>query len=492
MATFTIDKGPHKGKEIMIHDNSVHILVGKNGAGKSQMLGALINKMSDAVHLNREFEAVSGISNVVNMGELENEQKKTRNPHQVSSIVAGEPYLRTISELFFQILFDAKLDLDKNNFKIGDFPLSANADGFKSIFNLIYYLISPHKTILMDEPERFLHPSLRSLFISLLSVIAAKYEKKFIIATHSPSLMRFDLDNVFIYQLHNSPSKNEILDLKSWIENLSETNTDERRNKRVFKDWFYYHSDIVFSGKVVLLEGVSDQIILEALRQKLSYNLNAEDLCFKFVACSRHEAGGKSRLHKIHKILNDLVPTTCIADKDIITNGINSWFTPSQNDTDIQVIKKAERNKLYILPRGEIEDYYYIDSGYNYCSSIVNAKRKKIAAAYEQAQIIAQKELSIVSKQFKDVFDILYKIAPQPADIKQYLITIAHNHIMDVFGKNHPHSSHFNIKELADDKVEISFNFIDLKKPIKTSKEFLSKANIQIRSGIEESFKKST
>ena len=471
MTTININSGPHQSKKIEIHDNSVHILVGKNGSGKSQLLMSLNKQLKDSIHLTAGFEGVSGVETVVNYDRLKRDQLESKSPHHVSSFVASDTTIRTIIEYYFQLLFGIKLDYVEGNFKTGNFPLSSDADGFKSIFNLIYYMVSPNKIVLLDEPERFLHPSLRPLFMSVLSVIATNYKKKFIIATHSPSLMRFDLDNVYSYQLRRNPD--EIFALKHWLENLPGDTSTERENKQSFQNWFYYHSDIVFSSRVILLEGISDQIIMEALRQKLSYDLKIEDVCFKFIAQSTHESGGKTRLHKIQKLLESLVPTVCIADKDIITDGLEKWFTPLSGTNESQKIVMAKNHGLYILPVGELEDYYFTGSQYIYCKDIATARGNKIPAAYEQAQIIASTELSDIKTQYHDIFNILCDIAPQPADLKKYLISIAYNHFINVHVKKYPTTEHIQDK-VTGNNVEILLNFMEKKEPIKISKKDLT------------------
>jgi len=48
LETVNINSGPHKGETTEIHDNTIHILVSKNGSGKSQLLRALKNQWKDA------------------------------------------------------------------------------------------------------------------------------------------------------------------------------------------------------------------------------------------------------------------------------------------------------------------------------------------------------------------------------------------------------------------------------------------------------------
>lgn len=96
----------------------------------------------------------------------------------------------------FKTLFDDELTIEGGNFKLCLHILHTEADGLKPIFNLLYYLVSLYKIIILDEPERFLHSSMRIVFISLISEGVKNYGKIIIITSHFTESIRYDLDNV--------------------------------------------------------------------------------------------------------------------------------------------------------------------------------------------------------------------------------------------------------------------------------------------------------
>lgn len=113
--------------------------------------------------LKGNYENVRNIE-TINLESTEREQENNQNPINVASIVGANPELLSIFKFYFKSLFDIELTVSNSQFKTGDYAINQEADGFKSLFNLIYYLISPHKFIVLDEPERFFHPSLSTIF----------------------------------------------------------------------------------------------------------------------------------------------------------------------------------------------------------------------------------------------------------------------------------------------------------------------------------------
>ena len=122
--------------------------------------------------------------------------------------------------------------------------MQSDTTGFRSLFNLLYFLTSAEKYLFLDEPERFLHPSLRRTFTTLAARLASHYGKQIFIATHSPELVRFDLQNVIVTRLHDDPTV--ATDVTAFA------NADT--TPRAFRDWFLYNPDITFASRVVLVE----------------------------------------------------------------------------------------------------------------------------------------------------------------------------------------------------------------------------------------------
>lgn len=213
------------------------------------------------------------------------------------------------------------------------------------------------------------------------------------------------------------------------------------------------------------MEGVSDQIILDALKNKLSFHFSLENISINHVASSHHESGGKSRLHKFQSFLSQLCETFVIADKDIITTDISKWCTPFTIDSDLVKIAVASTHKLHILPKGELEDYYFTDTDYDFCSSIAKSKANKVSAAYEQASIIFKKSHQEVITQFKDIVDI-FQIYTSDVGNFEILKSVAKDYIIEKYVKLSEASEHLTDNK-NETEVEVEFKFASSAKKYK-------------------------
>lgn len=478
----SLNDEPHNGKTITIKENSVTILVGKNSAGKSRILRSIKNQKSPSVLLSNNYENVQEI-NTINPTQAKQQQVENHSPVQVSSTIAADPVLTKIFTYFFKTLFDIDLQIEGSRFKAGNHFIETEADGLKSLFNLIYYLVSSHKLILLDEPERFLHPSMKNVFINMLSEVAKNYQKTIVISSHSNLSVRYDLDNVHIFQVQKNPSK--IIDIKNWLSNLTHSVYTSKKDQQSFIDWFYYHTETLFSKNVCLVEGVSDQIVLDAIKNKLSFHFSLENISINHVASSHHEAGGKTRLHKFQSFLSQLSETFVIADKDIIATDIIKWYNPSITDTDSIKIGTAAAHKLHILSKGELEDYYFTDIAYDFCTTNDKAKANKVSAAYEQASIIYKKSHEEVIVQFKDIVDIFQTYSNYTGNF-DILKSVAKDYIIEKFVKGSTASEHLTDTKNATE-VEVEFKFASSAKKFKyplTDFEMLKDIGAQLDRGL--------
>lgn len=402
--TITIEGGLHSNVEVTLDEGNVYVLIGKNGAGKSRLLQGIKNSDrtgSNIILLSGSYESVSQPTNV-NLEEARLSQIQTLSPVHVQSAVSADPTMTKIFQYFFRVLFDADITFNARSFQINGFELYQEADGYRAIFNLLYYLISDHRVILLDEPERFFHPTMKSVFISLVSEIAKNYNKVIVLTSHSDEAVRFDLDNVSIWLL-----KPQVIKLNSWLGNITHPGYPNARDKQQFIDWITHHTEVFFAKSNCLVEGVSDEIVLEAIRNKLALKYNLENISVSHVAASNHEAGGKSRLHKFQAFLGSLNSAFVIADKDIIVDGVTKWITPAAGEAEAKVIADAKAHHLHILENGEIEDYYFLHASFDFCTDVVRAKANKVSAAYEQARIISTKSINEVEVQFAEIVEIL-------------------------------------------------------------------------------------
>lgn len=94
----------------------------------------------------------------------------------------------------------------------GNFPLDSMSGGVSSIFSMawqihIYGVDKEACTVIIDEPENHLHPSMQRDLLRLLRIAFPDY--KFIIATHSPFIVASDPD-ASVYGLILNENKNII------------------------------------------------------------------------------------------------------------------------------------------------------------------------------------------------------------------------------------------------------------------------------------------
>lgn len=450
-----INHGPFTGHKINLKEDSVTILIGKNGTGKTKILNSLKSQFgNDAVLLQNNYESVSVI-NSINLSSVINELAGNHSPIHVASIVANDKNLFEIFRYFFKVLFNSELKIKDNTFFVGEFPINSDADGLRSMFNLIYYLISPFKIVLLDEPERFLHPTMRDAFIVLLSEIARNYEKKIIITSHSEKVIRYDLENVDIMLLQRDPD--EIINVREWINKLDVSGYQGPNDKKAFVDWFYYHTNILFSDNVILVEGISDQIILNAIKNKFTFQYGLDSLTISHVASSHHETGGKSRLHKVDSFLSELVNVAVIADKDIINSDLKRWGVSINSTDENATIQAARKDCVYILSKGEIEDYYFCDTSFEYCKTPATAKANKVSAAFEQARIINSTDTSELIIQFAEIIEMMTDFCSSE-DQTHILKNITRDFLDNKYIKKVTSEEHVFDKE-KDGGTEVFFRF---------------------------------
>lgn len=91
----------------------------------------------------------------------------------------------------------------------GDFPLDAMSGGVSAIFGMawqihVYGADKPGCTVIIDEPENHLHPSMQREFLTLLRGAFPRY--RFIVSTHSPFIVSSDPE-ASVYGLIYSESK---------------------------------------------------------------------------------------------------------------------------------------------------------------------------------------------------------------------------------------------------------------------------------------------
>ncbi len=195
--------------------------------------------------------------------------------------------------------------------------------------------------ILVDEPELHLHPRWQKIFLNLFCELAPERNNQFLIATHSPVFVSPEtIQNVVrIYNPLNQGSHKvslkEIDDLPTKKQLVRMINS--QNNERMF-----------FADKVVLVEGISDRIVLGSLVESaLEYfkdNRSIEVI----------DVGSKYNFDGYRQLLGALkTPCMIIADRDYLeqvgSDAIKDYFcvdAKSQAKSLLDDKKSIDRKSL--------------------------------------------------------------------------------------------------------------------------------------------------
>jgi putative ATP-dependent endonuclease of the OLD family len=160
--------------------------------------------------------------------------------------------------------------------------------------------------VLIDEPELHLHPRWQRIFLGLFRDLAPEKNNQFIISTHSPVFVSPDtINNITrVYKpLREGSTKVALRDIElPQMKNLVRM-INSQNNERIF-----------FADKVVLVEGISDRLVLASLLDGASSRF-ANNEAIEIV-----EVGGKNNFADYRSLLKALMTRSFIvADRDYLS-----------------------------------------------------------------------------------------------------------------------------------------------------------------------------
>lgn len=355
-------------EEILIDDFSkFNVLVGPNNAGKTNVLDAFeVFFNTKSTELRREkagieltiennkksqkFTYNGGINNL----EIEKEDKLVRINHSVSLKDLAteklsdfqdnyekeyEKFSKTLEKYFQDIQISQELFRANVETKTGRESLKRMGDGFKRLFIILFYLYHPYYEImLIDEPELHLHPTVIKKFLKILDDHKGT---QVIMTTHHPTMVQAKfLDKTW----RVARNKNQSTAIYKFNQDKLDINID-RFVQEINDD----NSAMLFADKALLVEGVSDSILMRGLIDK--FYEKSEDIKVVYTG----GVGDIDLYEKVCKIFN--IPYRIMIDGDMLGLYWSKKFGKERQASERKKRELLEDRNIFVLD-GDLEDNY--------------------------------------------------------------------------------------------------------------------------------------
>lgn len=283
LAESEIDPAAASGAPYMHIDSWVHpvtYFVGRNGSGKSRTARTLSRRMSGRLLSTDRLVGIMGFTHFgwgtvptgykgVPLGDLDGQRphmeqtvREAGTAIEELSVLRDQPEVALRVAAFLQRALGRTIELRESAgyldpyIRIGDVEYSLLRDEGHGLRELVVLLTATYRAkyqlTVVDEPELHLHPSLARLWLSELIAECARTGRRAVVVTHDPSLIRprnfDDLSGIWHFQAGRHPAK-----LSDHI-----LRKDTHRVKASLAQNPKLVSDLVFSPRPVLVEGITD------------------------------------------------------------------------------------------------------------------------------------------------------------------------------------------------------------------------------------------
>ena len=181
------------------------------------------------------------------------------------------------------------------------------SSGEREIFHFLFAAFALNVedgVIIIDEPELHLHPRWQRIFLDLFYDLSQERKNQFILATHSPVFVTpRTIENITrVYQTDRKSQRASLADAQLPNRHHLVRIVNSHNNERLF-----------FADEVVLVEGISDRLILSSLIQFYSSQL-AINRTIEVI-----EVGGKNNFTGYKELCDGLLmPVSIVADRDYL------------------------------------------------------------------------------------------------------------------------------------------------------------------------------
>jgi putative ATP-dependent endonuclease of OLD family len=155
------------------------------------------------------------------------------------------------------------------------------------VFEALRRLGEPVGTVVIEEPEMYLHPQAQRYFYRLLAEMADAGEAQVIYSTHSPvfaDATRYESIRLVRRGAGETSSVSYVTRAQDWA-----FLDGQRAAHKLVTGFTASRNEMFFARKVLLVEGPGDQLAVRVVAERLGFDLDGEDLAVV-------ECGGKSAI----------------------------------------------------------------------------------------------------------------------------------------------------------------------------------------------------
>jgi len=240
--------------------------------------------------------------------------------------------------------------------------------GFRRIFTILLYIFHPqYEVVLINEPENYLHPA---MIKKLLWAMENSNAGQVFFTTHSPLFIK----SITLYQVIRVVKEENTI--------AYPLNNKKYDYTRLMRELNSDNLEMFFADKVVLVEGMSDRILLRGLIDK--FYSGEKDI--KVIPTQ-----GKGNMKPYIDVLTMAnIPYLIMLDKDVLKGYLLrdllnylKLSIPKMNNREL--IDELKKHNVFILNNGDLEN--------NYPRKYQREDRKSLNALYA-ANLITEKEFN--------------------------------------------------------------------------------------------------
>lgn len=252
--------------------------------------------------------------------------------------------------------------------------------GFRRVLVMLMYALHPEfSVVLIDEPEIHLHPG---LIKRLLKIFKGGMTNQLIVTSHSPLFITaYTLPHV--YRVLKDEQGSHVYSLAQQPGHLNQ--------QRLVQEINADNMEMFFADKVLLVEGVSDRILMRGLIDR--FYTGPYDI--KVI-----HTQGKTNIESYLELMRTFhIPYLVMLDRDVLFAMAGQFGLRGGRHPSPELYEKLRERHIAVLDNGSIEQ--------NYPKTYQRMDSKPLNALYAAANITPEEYASERMKNLRGIIDLL-------------------------------------------------------------------------------------